>query len=70
MLVEALLMKYQYVVSITDEPELSLHIDWQRKLLDSIVQLNPNAQLIVATHSPEIAGGFSNSIINMESIMK
>lgn len=70
LLVEALLMKYQYVVSITDEPELSLHIDWQRKLLDSIVQLNPNAQLIVATHSPEIAGGFSNSIINMESIMK
>jgi predicted ATP-dependent endonuclease of OLD family len=39
---------------IIDEPELSLHIDWQRELVAAIGQLSSKAQLIVATHSPEI----------------
>lgn len=39
---------------IVDEPELSLHIDWQRSLLGTMRTLNPSAQIIVATHSPEI----------------
>ena len=39
---------------IIDEPELSMHIDWQHKLLSSLQQLNPSMQLIAATHSPEI----------------
>lgn len=39
---------------LIDEPELSLHIDWQRRLLRSLRTLNPEVQLIVATHSPEI----------------
>lgn len=39
---------------IIDEPELSLHIDWQRELIKSIQTLNPRAQIIMATHSPEI----------------
>lgn len=37
-----------------DEPELSLHIDWQRDLIGVIRRLNPDVQIIVATHSPEI----------------
>jgi hypothetical protein len=39
---------------IIDEPELSLHIDWQRELLPALRELVPNRQLIVATHSPEV----------------
>lgn len=39
---------------IIDEPELSLHIDWQRALADSLHTINPNAQAILATHSPDI----------------
>jgi predicted ATPase len=39
---------------IIDEPELSMHVDWQKKLITSLRELNPNLQLIVATHSPEI----------------
>lgn len=39
---------------IIDEPEISLHIDWQSSLLESISRLNPDCQLVVATHSPEI----------------
>jgi predicted ATPase len=39
---------------LIDEPELSMHIDWQRELVAHMRQLNPEAQLIIATHSPEI----------------
>ena len=70
LLAEAVLMNQHTVISITDEPELSLHIAWQRNLLSSIRKLNSNAQIIVATHSPEIAGGFPDKIIDMESIVK
>lgn len=39
---------------IIDEPELSLHVDWQERLVESLSDLNPKCQLIFATHSPEI----------------
>lgn len=39
---------------LIDEPEISMHIDWQRQLINTMRQLNPSAQLILATHSPEI----------------
>jgi predicted ATPase len=39
---------------LIDEPELSMHIDWQRELVKNIRSLNPSCQLILATHSPEI----------------
>jgi len=41
-------------IFIVDEPELSLHIDWQEKFVDAIREANPNVQLILATHSPAI----------------
>lgn len=37
-----------------DEPELSLHVDWQRILLDTMVDQGTNNQLFIATHSPFI----------------
>lgn len=37
-----------------DEPEISLHFDWQKKLIQYIRELNPNAQIILATHSPAV----------------
>lgn len=39
---------------IIDEPELSMHIDWQHSLTETIATLNPQCQLILASHSPEI----------------
>lgn len=41
-------------VLFLDEPEVSLHIDWQGKLIDLIIKLNPNVQIILATHSPAV----------------
>ncbi|WP_409523675.1 AAA family ATPase [Nitrincola sp. MINF-07-Sa-05] len=37
-----------------DEPELSLHVDWQRILLDVMIEQKTNNQLFIATHSPFI----------------
>ncbi len=37
-----------------DEPEISLHFDWQKKLIQYIREINPNSQIILATHSPAI----------------
>lgn len=69
LLTEALLQKLRPTIFIADEPELSLHISWQRKILPSLTSLNPNAQVIVATHSPEIVGKWTKNAINMENII-
>lgn len=40
-----------------DEPEISLHIAWQKEIMDdlrNIVKFNKNIQVIIATHSPQI----------------
>ena len=68
LLTETLLQKQLPFTFIADEPELSLHIEWQRILLSSIRELNSNAQIIVATHSPEIAGLWKDNLIDMEKI--
>ena len=42
---------------LIDEPEISLHIAWQKELMEnlkSIVSLKKNIQVIIATHSPQI----------------
>lgn len=41
-------------VLFMDEPEASLHIEWQQKLIGMIRDLNPNVQLILTTHSPAV----------------
>jgi predicted ATPase len=51
-LVETLLVKESSIM--VDEPELSMHIDWQKKLVAIMQILNPKAQFILASHSPEI----------------
>lgn len=48
---------------LIDEPEISLHVDWQRKLVAAIRQVNPNCQIILATHSPEIMADVEESKI-------
>ena len=68
LLSEALLQKNDKSLFIADEPELSLHISWQREIINAIHSLNPNAQLIFATHSPEVVSLWKDYVINMENI--
>ena len=37
-----------------DEPELSLHVDWQRRLFPTLLEQGQNNQFFIATHSPFI----------------
>lgn len=67
---QSLLQENSNHVYIADEPELSLHIDWQEKLVTNLKNLNPNSQIIFATHSPDIVGSFSDSIIKVEDAIK
>lgn len=45
-------------VFIIDEPELSLHVDWQRSFFKILMNQNPSNQFIVTTHSPFIYGKY------------
>ena len=48
---------------LIDEPEISLHVDWQRDLISFMNKLNPRTQLILATHSPEVIAKIPDSKI-------
>lgn len=69
LLIEALLQKSRPYVYLADEPELSLHIEWQRNILPAIRRLNPYAQIVAATHSPEVASKFKGMLINMKDVV-
>ncbi len=66
---EVLLQEGRSLIFIADEPELSLHVSWQAELLKALRDLNKNAQLIVATHSPDIVAGFTKNVIDMEDVV-
>lgn len=65
------LMDNKKSIMLMDEPELSLHICWQNRLIDILRQLNPNCQLILSTHAPSIFGrGWGDKVVYMEDIEK
>lgn len=56
-------------VLFMDEPEVSLHIDWQKQLIDLILSLNSNIQIILTTHSPAvIMNGWLDSVTEVTDI--
>lgn len=59
----------QPYVLFMDEPEVSLHIEWQQKLISLIRQLNPNVQIILTTHSPAvIMNGWMDAVTEVTDI--
>ena len=69
LMIEALLQGRQPHIFLADEPELSLHIAWQRMVIPAVMEINPKAQIIAATHSPEIASKYPGAIFDMESLV-
>jgi predicted ATPase len=70
-LLTTLIQDHKHTILLMDEPEISLHIDWQRKLIGYIRELNPNAQLIIATHSPAIImEGWLDKVFEMNDLIK
>ena len=59
----------QPYVLFMDEPEVSLHIEWQKRLIDLCVALNPNVQIILTTHSPAvIMNGWIDAVTEVNDI--
>ena len=52
-------------VMFLDEPELSLHMDYQRMILHLLIAQGTERQFFVATHSPFIYSRFSEREINL-----
>jgi predicted ATP-binding protein involved in virulence len=59
------LMRAENVLLI-DEPELSLHLKWQKGFVSAIRAANPGIQMILATHSPEIIFDLEDKMIPLE----
>lgn len=56
-------------VLFMDEPEISLHFEWQKRLIGLVLQLNPNIQLIMTTHSPAvIMDGWTDRVTEVDDI--
>lgn len=53
-------------VVFIDEPELSLHVDWQRQLFPILQGQRSSNQFIIATHSPFIYGKFPEKEISVD----
>jgi predicted ATP-binding protein involved in virulence len=55
-------------ILIIDEPELSLHIRWQERFVDTLLMASDKTQFILATHSPDIVGEYKNNCIKINSL--
>ncbi|HGU9769669.1 TPA: AAA family ATPase [Morganella morganii] len=56
---------------LMDEPEVSLHLSWQEKIIDAIMNINPEMQIIAVTHSPGIVmNGHMDVYIEMNELLK
>jgi predicted ATP-binding protein involved in virulence len=47
---------------LIDEPELSLHVDWQRIILRELHAQAPSRQIIACTHSPEVGADHDEAV--------
>jgi len=69
-LLSVLVQNKQHYTLFMDEPEVSLHIEWQQQLVALILDLNPNAQIILTTHSPAvIMNGWADCVTDVEDIV-
>lgn len=61
--------KSKTAIILMDEPEISLHLDWQEHFIEQLTILNPDAQFIIVTHSPAlIMNGWNDVYTDMEEI--
>ena len=58
---------YRDSVIIIDEPELSLHVDWQRQLFAILIGQEASNQFVVATHSPFIYSKYPDKEIQLDA---
>lgn len=70
-LLTVLIQDNQHAILLMDEPEISLHVEWQNRLLDDLRKLNNHVQIITATHSPGlIMLGWGDNVTQIEKIIE
>ena len=52
---------------LIDEPEISLHIDWQRIIVSEIMAQAADRQIIVCTHAPEVVAEHRQALVELQS---
>ena len=59
----------EHSIVLLDEPESSLHVDWQKDLLRTIIETCDDRyiQIIVATHSPDVVEDYFTQLTPMLS---
>lgn len=68
-LLTVLVQDNQHCTIFMDEPEISLHVEWQQRLISLIRCLNPNVQIILTTHSPAlIMNGWLDAVTEVSDI--
>ena len=55
-------------VLLIDEPELSLHVDWQRIILRELSKQAGDRQIIACTHAPEVTAEHRDAMIKLRSL--
>jgi predicted ATP-binding protein involved in virulence len=69
-LLSVLVQDRRHYTLFMDEPEISLHVEWQQQLISLIRDLNPNTQIILTTHSPAvIMNGWADCVTDVEDIV-
>ena len=68
-LLTVLIQDNKHCVLFMDEPEVSLHVEWQKRLIDIVLEMNPNVQVILTTHSPAvIMNGWMDCVTEVSDI--
>ncbi|GAA0384439.1 hypothetical protein GCM10009093_09220 [Brevundimonas terrae] len=70
MMVSALICESEGTIIAIDEPELSLHVSWQRRLVDALTRCSAKASplFLFATHSIAIASQHKGSVYEMAGL--
>ncbi len=68
LMVAALVAQRRGTVIAIDEPEMSMHIAWQRKLVPALIECAAGAEplFIFATHSPDLATSYPDALIELK----
>jgi ABC-type cobalamin/Fe3+-siderophores transport system ATPase subunit len=68
LMIAALVTRRRGTVIAIDEPEMSMHIAWQRRLIPALVECASKAEplFIFATHSPDLAASFPDAMIELK----
>ena len=60
LLYELIFKTNEHTLILIDEPEISLHVTWQKEFLqdiEKIKEIQKNMVVVIATHSPQIING-------------